>query len=150
MYCVDTFTIYSHSPIIAASPAAAQTLLRYFGDTLTGADNYDMILTGDLGHVGSTLFIELMQRDGYKVASKHADCGLLIYDRDKQDVDAGGSGCGCSASVLCSYVMQGMREGKLNNVLFIATGALMSPVSVQQGESIPAIAHLVHLSTKPS
>jgi len=132
----------------AMAPAAAQTIQRYFNDTLTGPDNYDLILTGDLGFVGSALLLQLMEREGYKMKPKHADCGLMIYDRESQDVDAGGSGCGCSASVLCSYIMQSMRAGKINDLLFVATGALMSTVSVQQGESIPAIAHLVYLSTK--
>lgn len=132
----------------AMAPAAAQTIIRYFEDTMTSADNYDLILTGDLGQVGSTLLHELLERDGYDIKDKYADCGLMIYDRDKQDVHAGGSGCGCAASVLCSYVMQSMREGKINDVLFVATGALMSTVSVQQGETIPGIAHLVYLSTK--
>lgn len=133
----------------AMAPAAAQTLNRFFRDTLTGPDNYDLIVTGDLGLVGSALLEELMQREGYDIRQKHADCGLMIYDREKQDVHAGGSGCGCCASVLCSYLLQNMRQGKINELLVIATGALMSTVSSQQGESIPGIAHLVHLSTKP-
>jgi len=133
----------------AMAPAAAQTLTHFFQDTLTCADNYDLILTGDLGSVGSELLYELMERDSYNIRKKHADCGLMIYDRDRQDVQAGGSGCGCSATVLCSYILQSMREGKIRELLFMATGALMSTVSVQQGESIPAIAHLVHLSNRP-
>ncbi len=131
----------------AMAPAAHQTILRYFEDSMTNQDNYDLILTGDLAHVGSELLHELLQRDGYDIRKKHSDCGLLIYDRESQEVNSGGSGCGCSATVLCSYILQSMREGSLNNVLFIATGALMSPTSVQQGQSIPSIAHLVHLST---
>jgi len=134
----------------AMAPAAAQTILRYFKDTMTNADNYDLILTGDLAHVGVSLLYELMERDGYKIHEKHADCGLMLYDREKQpEVGAGGSGCGCSATVLCSYILQSMREGKIRELLFVATGALMSTVSVQQGESIPSIAHLVHLSNRP-
>jgi len=134
----------------AMAPAAAQTISRYFQDTMTGPDNYDLILTGDLAAVGSQLLIQLLERDGYKMGKKHGDCGLMIYDRDIQsEVNAGGSGCGCSATVLCSYIMQSMREGKINNLLFVATGALMSTVSVQQKESIPAVAALVHLSTTP-
>ena len=134
----------------AMAPAAALTLKRYFEDTCTGPDNYDVILTGDLGEVGSDLFGQLMARDGYKMEGKHADCGLILFDKDTQNVDAGGSGCGCSAAVLCAYVLPAMRKGKVREVLFMATGALMSPVSVQQGQDIPGIAHLVHLSTKPS
>ncbi|MCL2056608.1 MAG: stage V sporulation protein AD [Oscillospiraceae bacterium] len=130
----------------AMAPAAAQTLSRFFSDTLTGESSYDMILTGDLGSVGSSLFLQLMEQDGYKLRKKHSDCGTMLYDIKTQGVDAGGSGCGCSAVVLCSYILQSMREGKLGDVLFIGTGALMSTVSTQQGQSIPAVAHLVHLS----
>lgn len=134
----------------AMAPAAAATLSRFFEDTCTGPDNYDLILTGDLGQVGSALLCELMAREGYQIGSRHNDCGLMIYDREKQDVHAGGSGCGCSASVLCAYILPRIREGELQNVLFIATGALMSPTSVQQGESIPGIAHLAYLSAQPN
>lgn len=133
----------------AMAPAAAQTLQRFFEDTMTNQENYDLILTGDLAYVGSELLYQLMEREGYDIKKKHSDCGLLIYDRNTQNVDAGGSGCGCSATVLCSYILQSMQEGKINDLLFIATGALMSTVSFQQGESIPGIAHLVHLSTSP-
>ena len=133
----------------AMAPAAAQTITRFFSDTLTNADNYDLILTGDLASVGSELLYELLDREGYDIRKKHADCGLLIYDRNTQQVNAGASGCGCSAVVLCSYILQSMRAQKLHNVLFVATGALMSTISNQQGESIPSIAHLVHLSTRP-
>jgi len=132
----------------AMAPAAALTLKQYFEDTVTNEDNFDLIVTGDLAHVGSQLLYELMERDRYDLRGKHADCGLLIYDREKQDVNSGGSGCGCSATVLCSYILNSMKTGKLNEVLFVATGALMSPTSVQQGQSIPGIAHLVHLSTQ--
>lgn len=134
----------------AMAPAAAATISRFFTDTCTSPDNYDMIATGDLGSVGSELLCELLAREGYNMEQTHTDCGLLIYDRKKQDVAAGGSGCGCSASVLCSYILQSIKEGKLHNVLFIATGALMSPTSIQQGESIPGIAHLLHLSHSPA
>ena len=134
----------------AMAPAAALTLGRFFEDTGTGPDNYDVILTGDLGEVGSELLEQLMEREGYKLKGKHADCGLILFDREKQKVDAGGSGCGCAASVLCAYVLPAMRKGKANEVLFMATGALMSPTSVQQGQNIPGIAHLLHLSTTPA
>ncbi|MBE6883730.1 MAG: stage V sporulation protein AD [Ruminococcaceae bacterium] len=131
----------------AMAPAAADTLSQYFEDTLTSADNYDMIFTGDLGYVGSELFKELLQRAGIDLGKKHMDCGKLIYDKS-QKVEAGGSGCGCSASVLCSFILNRIKEGIWRNVLFMATGALMSPTSNQQGESIPGIAHLVHLSAE--
>jgi len=133
----------------AMAPAAAATIRRFFEDTKTDQNNYDLILTGDLGQVGSDLLYELLFRDGYDIKAKHSDCGLLVYDREKQDVHAGGSGCGCSASVLCSYILPSIKDGRLQNVLFIATGALLSPTSAQQGESIPGIAHLVHLSSNP-
>ena len=132
----------------AMAPAAAHTIKRFFDETSTGPDNYDMIFTGDLAAVGSELMHELLGRETIDIRNKHADCGLLIYDREQQDVHAGGSGCGCCAAVLCAHILPLMREGKLNDVLFCATGALMSPLSIQQGESIPGIAHLVHLSNR--
>lgn len=88
---------------------------------------------------------EILRRDGIEITPVHNDCGLMLYDREKQDVHAGGSGCGCSGAVLCSVVLQRMCRKKLRNVLFIGTGALMSTTSSQQGESIPGIAHLVYL-----
>ena len=134
----------------AMAPAAADTLKTFFIDTGTNPDNYDLILTGDLGQVGSQLVEELLQRDHLDIAGRHSDCGLLIFDIKTQAVNAGGSGCGCSASVLCSHILTQIKQGTLHDVLFVATGALMSPTSLQQGESIPGIAHLVHLSnTKP-
>ena len=129
----------------AMAPAAATTLKDFFDDTGTSPSDYDLIVTGDLGEVGSNLLYELMNRDHIHIAENHTDCGLLIYDRKKQDVHAGGSGCGCSGSVLCSYVLNRLRKGELRDVLFMATGALMSPTSSQQGESIPGVAHLLHL-----
>lgn len=131
----------------AMAPAAADTLYNFFQDTATSPDDYDLIVTGDLAAVGSELLIELLDRKGVHLGKNYTDCGLLIYDRNKQDVHAGGSGCGCSASVLCSYLLGKMERRELNNLLFVATGALMSPTSSQQGESIPGIAHLVHLVT---
>ncbi|MBW7573104.1 stage V sporulation protein AD [Caproiciproducens faecalis] len=129
----------------AMAPAAAQTLLDYFSDTGSSPKDYDLILTGDLGRIGSDLMEELLMKDKIDISAVHNDCGLMIYDREKQDVHAGGSGCGCSGAVLCSYIMQQMMAGKLHKVLFLGTGALMSPTSSQQGESIPGVAHLVYL-----
>ena len=86
-----------------------------------------------------------MDREGYPLKGKHSDCGLLLFDRERQDVHSGGSGCGCSAAVLCADVLDRLNSGKLKKVLFIATGALMSPTANQQGESIPGVAHLVFL-----
>jgi stage V sporulation protein AD len=129
----------------AMAPAAAQTLMDYLKDTATSVNDYDLILTGDLGKVGSDLMLELLEREGIHPEKEYADCGLLLYDRQGQDVHAGGSGCGCSAAVLNSYIMQRLKQGELEKVLFIGTGALMSPTSSQQGESVPGIAHLVCL-----
>ncbi len=128
------------------TPAAKKTIADFLTDTATKPTDYDLILTGDLGSVGSELLKELLLReDGIDISGVHKDCGLMIYDREKQDVHSGGSGCGCSGSVLCSYVINSMREGKYKNILFIATGALMSPVSSLQGQTIPGIAHLVNI-----
>lgn len=134
----------------AMAPAAARTLCQYFSDTGHKPEDFDLILTGDLGFIGSRLLERLMQQQGLPMAQLHNDCGLMIYDRLKQDVHAGGSGCGCAASVLCSFILPQIACHRLKNVLFMATGALMSPTSVQQGESIPGIAHLLHLSDQPN
>lgn len=134
----------------AMAPAAANTIADFLKDTSSSPSDFDMILTGDLGKVGSRLLCELLQKDrGIDIESVHADCGLLLYDTEKQDVHAGGSGCGCGASVLNSYIMRRLESGELSRVLFVATGALMSPTSSLQGESIPSIAHAVLLS-KPT
>lgn len=131
----------------AMAPAAANTIADFLKDTSSSPSDFDMILTGDLGKVGSRLLCELLQKDrGIDIESVHADCGLLLYDIEKQDVHAGGSGCGCGASVLNSYIMRRLESGELSRVLFVATGALMSPTSSLQGESIPSIAHAVLLS----
>ncbi len=128
----------------AMAPAAAETIKRYLAATGTSPDDYDRIITGDLGTVGSTLVKELLSRQGIDISRQHCDCGSMIFDNEKQDTHCGGSGCGCSASVLCGYFLPQLESGQLHNVLFAATGALMSPMSLQQGETIPSIAHLVH------
>lgn len=130
----------------AMAPAAFATLQHYFRDTGKKPQDFDLILTGDLGMVGSQLLYQLLEEGGLSIRDNHKDCGLLIYDRLEQDVHAGGSGCGCAASVLCGYILPQLKEGTLGDVLFMATGAMMSPTSVQQGESIPGVAHLLHLS----
>ena len=131
----------------AMAPAAADTITRFLRDTNTKPSGYDLILTGDLGRLGSELLAELMRRSGYDITGVHNDCGVMIYSPDAKDVNCGGSGCGCSASVLCSHIMQRLRSGDLHNILFVATGALMSPTASFQGESIPSIAHLVHITS---
>ncbi|HCC01560.1 MAG TPA: stage V sporulation protein AD [Ruminococcaceae bacterium] len=129
----------------AMAPAAACTLTDYFTDTGHTPQDFDLILTGDLGYVGSSLLREMMRKSGWDIETNHNDCGLMIYDRKAQDTHAGGSGCGCSASVVCGYVLKKMQQGTFHDVLFAATGALMSPTALQQGESIVGISHLVHL-----
>lgn len=129
----------------AMAPAAAGTLKKFFSDTGTKPEDYDIIYTGDLGYVGTNLLYELLEREGIDIRCRHSDCGLIIFDREKQDVHAGGSGCGCSASVLCSFIMHRFEDGDFNNILFMSTGALMSPTSSFQGESIPGIAHLLNI-----
>lgn len=131
----------------AMAPAAAETLTDYFNDTGTKPSDYDLILTGDLGEVGSKLLYELLEMNDIYIKDYHNDCGLMIYHKDSQDVHAGGSGCGCSASVLCSTVLKRLKQGEINNILFMATGALMSPTSSEQGESIPSVAHLINLKS---
>lgn len=133
----------------AMAPAAADTLAHFFRDTETRPEDYDLIATGDLGAVGSQLNRELMERKGYPLGDNYTDCGLLLFDRERQDVHAGGSGCGCSAAVLCAHFLPMMERGELHSLLFVPTGALMSPTSSQQGESIPGIAHAVHLVSCP-
>ena len=130
----------------AMATAAYDTISRHLANTEQSADDFDLILTGDLGQVGSDILIELFQKDNVDISGKHNDCGLMLYDLKSQDVHAGGSGCGCSASVLCGHILPEIAKGNLKNVLFAATGALMSPTIVQQGESIPGISHAVHIS----
>ena len=133
--------------LLTFSPAAADTILSFLRDTKTAAEDYDLILTGDLGFSGSELLIEIMKKEGVTLRN-HNDCGMMIFDRERQDVHSGGSGCGCSASVLCSVILKKMQQGELKNILFCATGALMSPTSSMQGESIPSVAHLVNIKAE--
>lgn len=132
----------------AMAPAAAQTLKNYFDDTETKPEDYDLILTGDLGEVGSKALYDLLKLENIDITSRHNDCGLMIYDRKKQDVHAGGSGCGCAGSVFCSKILNDIVDKNLNNILFMATGALMSPTSCGQGASIPSIAHLINVKNR--
>ncbi len=129
----------------AMAPAAADTLMRYFQASKTAPEDFDLILTGDLGFEGAEMLCDLMRADGITLGKHYTDCGKLIYDRQSQDVHCGGSGCGCSATVMASHILPGIREGKWQRILFLATGAMMSPDSVKQGKTIPAIAHLLEL-----
>ena len=132
----------------AMAPAAAQTLKNYFDDTGTSPRDYDLILTGDLGEVGSKSLYDLLLLEDIDIRNRHNDCGLMIFDRNKQDVHAGGSGCGCAASVFCSKILSDLSQGIYNNILFMATGALMSPTTCGQGAAIPSIAHLVNVKNR--
>lgn len=132
----------------AMAPAAADTIFNFLTDTSTKPEDYDIILTGDLGEVGSSLLYQILEKD-YKtdIRKVHRDCGLMIYDRKNQDVNAGGSGCGCGASVLCSQIIRRLRDGEISKVLFCATGALMSTITSNEGESIPSISHGVLITS---
>lgn len=130
----------------AMAPAAIDTLCTFFDKSGTRPSDYDLIVTGDLGYEGYSIVKDLMAKRGRKLGENYSDCGLIVFDREDQDMHAGGSGCGCSALVLAAKILPGIEAGKLREVLFIGTGALMSPTSLQQGLTIPAVAHLVHFS----
>ncbi len=129
----------------AMAPAAYDTISAFFKDTKTKPADYDLILTGDLGELGHSIVRGFFQRDGIDMSKNYLDCGMLLYDREKQDMHAGASGCGCSAAVLCGYLLPGLRAGKWRRILFAPTGALLSPTSSFQGESIPGVCHAVCL-----
>lgn len=127
----------------AMAPAAADTLINHFKDFARTPDDYDMIITGDLGSIGNKLMKELVEKEGYFLHQGFTDCGIEIFDANTQDTHAGGSGCGCSAATLAGYLLKEMERKHFKRILFIPTGALLSTVSSQQGESIPGIAHAV-------
>lgn len=131
----------------AMAPAAIDTLEAHFNDTGKRPEDYDMILTGDLGEIGRQIVIDNMNRKGFDFGKNYNDCGCMIFDKS-QDAHAGGSGCGCSGAVYCGYVYRQLKSGKWKNVLLVSTGALLSTISTQQGESIPGIAHAVALSSE--
>ena len=132
----------------AMAPAAYDTLRAYFSDTGTGPQDYDAIFTGDLGELGHGIVTDFFRQDGVDLSKNYFDCGMLLYDREGQDMHAGGSGCGCSAAVFNGYILTGLKQGRWRRVLFAPTGALLSPTSSFQGESIPGICHLVCVSTE--
>jgi len=127
----------------AMAGAAADTICAHFEDLGRQPEYYDIIATGDLGYIGSELLSELVKRRGYNIADRHEDCGIKIFDKEKQDTHAGGSGCACSGVVFASHYLELLKRGEIRRMLFVPTGALMSPISVQQGESIPSVAHAV-------
>lgn len=123
------------------APAACDTICRNFEDFNRGPDDYDRIITGDLGEVGQKILLDFMKSNGYDIAGRHMDCGIEIFDKDSQDTHAGGSGCGCSAVVLAGYILPKLETGEWNRVLFLPTGALLSTTSYNEGKSVPGIAH---------
>ena len=130
----------------AMAPAAYDTIQAHFRDTGRRPSDYDLIVTGDLGSLGKEILLDLFHRDGIEFKNLE-DCGVLIYDAQTQDVHCGGSGCGCSAAVLTGFLLNGMKQGRWRRLLFCGTGALLSPTSTLQGESIPSICHAVAIST---
>ena len=132
----------------AMAPAAWATIRSHFQDLDTGPEDFDLIVTGDLGQVGKELLLQLALRDGIHLGGKLEDCGTLVFDTITQDVHAGGSGCGCSAITLCSYLLDKLNTGKLKKILFCGTGALLSPTSTQQGLPIPGVCHAICIHGK--
>ncbi len=132
----------------AMAPPAADTLLRFFAESGRAPEDFDLIVTGDLGYEGGDILCELMRTEGTDIREIYQDCGMMIYNRATQDTHAGGSGCGCSATVLASYLLPKLAKGELGRILFMGTGAMMSPQAIQQGECIPAIGHLLCLCAK--
>lgn len=129
----------------AMAPAALDTLCRFFEESGMCPEGYDLILTGDLGFEGGDILCSLMKAEGYDIDPVYNDCGRMIYDREKQDVHGGGSGCGCSAVVLSADILPKVKRGELSRILFLATGAMMSPDSLKQGEKVLAVAHLLEI-----
>jgi len=127
----------------AMAPAAYATITAHLTDFGRKPEDYDLIVTGDLGQIGKEMLLELAKRDGLSLGGRLEDCGTHIFDRENQDVHAGGSGCGCSAVTLCGYFLEKLKAGKLKSILFCGTGALLSPTSTQQGLPIPGVCHAV-------
>lgn len=134
----------------AMAPAAFETIQAHFKDLGCKPEDYDMIVTGDLGQLGSDILRGLFAQEGVELGGRYSDCGTLIFDLKKQDVHCGGSGCGCSASVLCGHLFGLLHQHKINSLLFCGTGALLSPLSTQQGESIPSVCHAVSIHNERS
>ncbi len=127
----------------AMAPAAYDTIKAHFEETGLKPSDYDLIVTGDLGTIGSEILVELLRVDGIDISQNYKDCGCMIYNTEMQDVHAGGSGCGCIGSVLCGHLLKEMETKKINSLLAVGTGALLSQTSSLQGESVPGIAHAV-------
>ena len=127
----------------AMAPSALSTIRQHFQDFNVTADDYDLIVTGDLGQLGKEILLTLSQKESLDLGGKLTDCGTLIFNQQSQDVHAGGSGCGCSAVTLCGYLLNQIKSGIMKKILFCGTGALLSPTSTQQGLPIPGVCHAV-------
>lgn len=132
----------------AMAPAAYQTIRQHFEDFRIAPEDYDLIVTGDLGLLGKQILLELFDRDGVDLSARYDDCGAMIFDAKAQDVHMGGSGCGCGASVLCGYLLKRVAARSFGRLLFCGTGAMLSPTSTQQGKSIPAVCHAVSITAE--
>ena len=129
------------------APAASNVIYQNFMDFNRSPQDYDKIITGDLGTIGQTALLELLRDQGFDISQNHMDCGIEIYDAASQDTHAGGSGCGCAATVLSAYISKQIEEGIWKRVLFIPTGALLSKTSFNEGQNIPGIAHGIVLES---
>lgn len=127
----------------AMAPAACDTIYHHFQDFGITPDYYDKIITGDLGSVGSEILIKLLKDNHYNIKNLHMDCGSEIFDAEKQNTNAGGSGCGCCASVLCGYILNKVQRGEWKRILFVPTGTLLNTISFNEGQAMPSIAHAV-------
>ena len=129
------------------APAAADLIMANFRDLEVDEKYYDLIITGDLGTVGRQILLDLLRENGYEISNRYKDCGIEMFDSESQDTNAGGSGCGCSAVTLCSYLYKNLKSKKWKRILFVPTGALLSTVSYNEGRSVPGIAHGVILES---
>ena len=125
----------------AMAPAACDLIYRHFQDFQSKPEDYDHIITGDLGTVGSEILVDLLKGKGYDISKVHEDCGVKIFDGEEQGTGAGGSGCGCSAVTLSGHYLKLLKQGDLRKILFVPTGALLSTVSFNEGQTVPGIAH---------
>ena len=129
----------------AMAPAFVDTLITHFIDTGRSPSYYDAIISGDLGHVGKDIAIDIAKSQGYNIRSNYNDCGVLMFDKETQDTHSGGSGCACCATVFSGYLFKELKNRKIKKLLLVATGALTNATTSQQGESIPGIAHAVSI-----
>ena len=143
---IDPKIVDANNMGAAMAPAFVDTLKAHFNDTGFEPGSYDMILSGDLGLLGREIACDLANDEGICLNKNYQDCGMMVFDLDRQDVGCGGSGCGCSAIVFSGYIMNELKKKNIKNLLLVGTGALLSPTSVQQGESIPSVAHAVAIS----